>query len=277
MTVVLGVDQTGAVDAKGIPKPLCAALLDLHGGAHRLTPNVRLRSMRREDVEAAVGGKAKRVLVLVDSVLGLPAELGVPLDELLRKASSFAFEGRGYGRTTAARFFGHFLSPELQSRLLFRTARGFLPVRESERIAKANSVFLEHPFQRNVGCGSFRILKELGQGERWFSMWPAEAWGSRRFLVAEGYPSLYWRRCLQSPTRDAERMRAYLRQHFPNAPLPKTPDDADAVALVLGGLDALEKKSLRAKLPVQAATEGWILGLEPESCPRNLRAAGRRA
>lgn len=275
MTILLGVDQTGAVDGKGRPKPLSAALLFSERSAGRLVPNVRLRSMRREDVEAAVGTGAERVLVIVDSVLGLPAELAVSPDELLRRAASFTFEHRAYGRTVAARFFASFLPGELQARLLARTARGHLPVRASERLAEANSVFLEHPFQRNVGCGSFRILKELGQDERWFSFWPRERWGSHRFLVAEGYPSLYWRSCLGAATRNPRLLETYLRECHPDAPHPKTADDADAVALVLGGAAALRAGALEAKLPVTAKTEGWILGLRPDP-PANTPGRGSK-
>jgi hypothetical protein len=261
MTAFLGVDQTGATTAKGVPKPLPAALLERRGRGWRLTPNLRLRSLRPEDVEAAVGD-SPRVLIVVDAVLGLPRAVGVATETLLSKAKDFTHEGKPYGRATAARFFAQFLDADLQERLRQRTARGILPARESERLANANSVFLEHPFQRNVGCGSFRILKELARDPRWFSLWPHEAWRGR-FHVAEGYPSLYWRRVLGARTRDGEHLRTYLRQHFPAAPMPLTADDADAVALALGGRWALETGALDASLPDAARHEGWILGLEP--------------
>ena len=220
--------------------------------------------MRRSPVEALVGAVSDRVFVVVDSVLGVPAELGVDIETLLRDVRTYAFEGKAYGRVTAARFFARYLSPALQRRLLERTARGFLPVRDTERLANANSVFLEHPFQRNVGCGSYRILRDLAQDDRWFTLWPHES-SNGPVVVAEGYPSLYWRQVLGSRTRDAQRLVALLAREFPDAELPKTADDADAVLLALGARAATAAGALEAKLPAVALREGWILGLPPSA------------
>lgn len=261
MTWILGVDQTGATDSKGRPKPLPAALFVPTASGGTLRTNLRLEALRKKPVEAIVGAEAERVLLVVDAVLGLPAELGVDIDTLLEDVRAYRFDGKAFGRVAAARFFARYLPPELRVRRLERSARGHLPERISERLVAANSVFLEHPFQRNVGCGSYRILRDLAQDERWFTVWPHEA-PQGRFVVAEGYPSLYWRRVFASRTRRPERIVSYLATHFPSAEAPRTADDADAVALVLGARWALEAGALEATLPPEAACEGWILGLD---------------
>ncbi len=135
VSVILGVDQTGAVDGRGNPRPLRAALLSR--GVDRewkLRTNLQLTSLRRADV------------------LGL---------------------------------------------------------------AGANSVFSLLPYQRNIGCGSFRSLKELAQEPNWFCTWPFETLDLSPVVLAEGYPSLFWRTFLGAKKRDLSVLVSYLGLPLP--------------------------------------------------------------
>jgi len=261
IAAVVGIDQTGAVAASGEPKPLYAACLEL-GAPATLATNGRLASLREGELRRFLPSatQAGRVLVVVDSVLGLPEELGVPLARLLEDAKDFTFRSRPHGAETAYQFFRRYLPPPA-----FRREGASYPQRTAEKLAGANSVFRKHPFQKNVGCGSYRVLKDLGVGPRWFRVWPQEEAGDAQFIVVEGYPSLFWRDVLGSRVRMPEVLRHFLAESFPQAHLPKTADDADAAVLAIGGARCLEAGyfELFPRAPT-ARAEGWILGLAPE-------------
>ncbi len=253
-TSIVAVDQTGAVLPGGRAKPLCTAVFDCASG--QLTTNLRLRALNRAAVTEIVPASSPRVLVLVDAVLGLPEALDTPFDALLERAAQFTWDGKKLGRGTAAQFFRQWL-PE---------SEGPRPTRLAEELAGANSVFLQHPFQRNIGCGTFRILKDLSAGERWFSLWPHEKEARHRFVLAEGYPSHCWRAWLRAPRRRLSLLEAHLREHFPAADLPRSHDDGDAIALALGGAHFVKAGALDAQgLPGRAFVEGWIFGLDPSA------------
>jgi len=259
---ILGLDQTGAVNARNEPKALSAALLCRNRGNWELRTGLRLPSLRRQCVEALVEFEGE-VLILVDSVLGLPGSLNVSFSSLLQRAKHFEHGGKPFGRRTASRFFASFLDEALAIRLLSGSLpRTQLPSRLAETLAGANTVFLEHPFQRNIGCGTFRVLKELASEPRWFDVWPWDTKRQHRFLVAEGYPSLFWKQCLGARTRNLPTLQRFLEQNYPKAALPRTADEADAVLLALGGRRCLEEGSFAtATLPEIAWREGWIAGL----------------
>ena len=203
-----------------------------------------------------VGDGSQQVLIILDSVLGLPISLNISFSQILERARSFSFEGKEFGAKVAFHFFQTFLASNGSRKILE------FPHRHAEQITKANSVFRMHPYQRNIGCGTFRSLKDLAYDSRWFAVWPFESPDSFPILVAEGYPSYFWRTLLASKTRHLPTMSAYLKSHFPEADVPKGPNHADAIALVLGGKAALQSGYLEnIDFPPAALIEGWIFGL----------------
>jgi hypothetical protein len=77
---IVGVDQTGAVGAKGQPKPLYASLLCLSDLSLRTI--LKLPSLNYVSVRSLIGEENFPVLVVVDSVLGLP-DVAQCLEQLL--------------------------------------------------------------------------------------------------------------------------------------------------------------------------------------------------
>jgi hypothetical protein len=253
---VVGVDQTGAVGPGGRPRPLFAARLRFGRRRVELSSNLRLAGLTEAELEKIVPETAEgaRTLVVVDSALGLPRALGVPISRLLSEASRFRFRGREYGAETASRFFRRYLEDD---------AAASYPRREAEVLADANSVFQRYPFQKNIAAGTFRVLKDLGRAPRWFRLWPFEAVGGATIVVAEGYPSLLWRQLLRSRHRKLATLHAFLERELPGTELPKTPDDADAAVLALGGFACLRSGYFhRFTADAVPKREGWIVGLE---------------
>jgi hypothetical protein len=196
-------------------------------------------------------------LLLVDSALGLPKILGVPFQQLLERAREYEYQGKKYGAETASLFFQDFLDRA-------RWQNHSYPQRLAERRLNANSVFQRYPFQKNIGCGTYRILKDLSQNPGWYRVWPFDCVLEADFIIAEGYPSFLWKELLGTHTRKADRLFEFLKQHFPDTQMPRTPDDADATVLALAARQLVESDYLAKfdyeKIPKH---EGWIFGLTP--------------
>lgn len=243
--IFIGIDQTGATNAKGIPKPLPACLLfetnrKVH---HSLTT---LSSLTFAEIERALSDapadfKNKKVLICVDSALGLPAELKVSIRDLIGETQDFSYQGKSHGALTAHAFFNHFL----------KSAE--IPQRNVETLVKANSVFKLQPFQKNIGCGTYRVLKDLAQDQSWFSLWPFEQ-AKRAFTIAEGYPSYFWKTLLNAKTRDLKVIKKRTGISF------KTVDHADAFVLAGGALH-FQNDVLKPSKSALSKKEGWILGV----------------
>jgi hypothetical protein len=157
---------------------------------------------------------------------------------------------------TAINFFHRYLSPAQISSASY-------PKRWAEELAKANSVFQLQPYQRNIGCGTFRVLKELGQDKKWFDVWPYHESPDSRFVLAEGYPSLFWRTILGKKKRHIDFLSEYIQKNFHQASLPVTDDDADAAVLAIGAYKTVQSGYLNRfeSMPIHKK-EGWILGLD---------------
>ncbi len=120
-------------------------------------------------------------------------------------------------------------------------------------LTKANSVFNLHPFQKNIGCGTYRILKDLASDTTWYRIWSHHSLTKKtKVVIAEGYPSYYWKSWL----KNTRRQNKWGNYQFSNQ------DSADSFILAYAGLMLTQKKDfLKFKLPTKVKNEGWILGV----------------
>lgn len=288
MNVFIGIDQTGASISKGRAKALPLAYVDARMPTPRLkttdssgraltletfAQNAIERLLEANDVANAVDVvRSSQTAILIDSVFGLPAELGLkPGAATLRSLFSRAahHEG-GYGLKAAASFFDAIRGRDLT---------GF-PLRECEKIAGANSVFRTQPYQRNIQCGTYRIWRDLGlHGSEWVHLRYFERRRPNRPVLFEAYPSLLWRDILKLKTRNRDELTKSLTSLNFNSrdnaaliiepadlrAMIDHPDHADAGVLALGGFQLHREGLLRVtKSNDQTlAREGWITGLSP--------------
>lgn len=250
--IYIGIDQTGAVDSRGNPRPLpaCAWLPGQKTPVFRALP-----SLSRLSFEQAFRLPPRsRVTLVLDAALGLPASCGVSFEAHLARAKTYQHQSKSFGMKVAHQFFLDYLGVD---------PKAPYPKRRAEVLANANSVFRLHPFQKNISCGSFRCLKELAQDEEFRpGIWPFE--GRRNgWILLEGYPSLEWRLLYNSPTRN----RSTLERAHPRFALSRlSPDQLDAFVLAQAArkLSPRLLRDWKRRLPVPALRiEGWILGVEP--------------
>lgn len=244
--IFIGIDQTGAVNHKGKPKSLNVSLIDLRNKPIYLT-GLKLPELNRTSVQQLLREnisliKNHQVLICVDTVFGLPHELRIKPQEIMKRAKKFSFNKKNYGAETAYNFFKQFLLSE------------DIPERTVETMVKANSVFNLKPYQKNIGCGSFRIIKDLAQDPTWFSLWPFDKL-NKQFVIAEGYPSYFWRTEFNCPRRDLK----YLSEKFKKLNFANL-DQADSFVLAFSASKALDKL-FNFKLTEKIRHEGWILGV----------------
>lgn len=281
----LGIDQTGATDSKGLPKPLPVALVYKTSQSWKLVfshqgKRLDIPSVTRESLLQLLhqfphpGRDLSRTALIMDSVFGLP-QAQFPLKsggsdslfDIFKSASKFTYLGKAYGRDTAEKFFAQFLKNHRGS---------LLPRRLCEEKSGANSVFLTRPFQRNIGCGTFRIWKELGAApEKWFQVWgfdEAELHVQDGPWIFEAYPSLFWKKVLGFSSRNPKDLVRFLQTSAPRdldfqpRQLPlllEDPDLCDSVVLALSALILQEKQNGLWEIPSipHLDKEGWILGL----------------
>lgn len=281
--VYVGVDQTGAVYGAGpkkcFPKPLPTSILY----KNTLYSGLFLSAFNEVEVKALVAAtipmRNSKIFVAVDAVLGLPEECRVTFGELLEKTLQFqAVRKRRkestYGREAAFNFFLQFLKPNLRKHvagngrpiLPFR-----LPERRCERLANANSVFNRVPAQRNIGCGSYRILCDLAAGlnenDHRLRVWPHQPNldGSRtKMVIAEAYPSLMWKILGISRTRTEGDFYSFCKSELTIVSRKKvSADHIDAAVSAIGARYLIEeKKYFQAAASHEFGLEGWILGLD---------------
>lgn len=163
ISYIVGIDQTGAVDSKGKPKRLSVAILKLQKNGFVAQTNLTLNRLQLAEIKDLIKNyfpsfQNERVLICIDSVLGLPTLCKTPIRKLLTKARTFDHNGKAFGAQTAYQFYQSFV------------ANPAYPQRVAESKVNANSVFLLRPYQRNIGCGSFRTLKDLSIDSSWFSI-----------------------------------------------------------------------------------------------------------
>jgi hypothetical protein len=252
--VYIGIDQTGAVTSKGVPRDLPATILHVNNFSISIFANLKLPSMTTEEIQKlikSVYGPSQKsrapYLVCVDAALGLPEFTGTSFSDLKLKVAHFEKGGKKYGARLAHDFFRSFLGEMSRD------------IRTIEKITGSNSVFNLHPYQKNIGCGTFRILKDLTRSDGKYSVWPFEDFNSAGCAIAEGYPSLYWKALFGLKKRSLEDLKKLVPQlQFTSV------DSADSFVLALAGL--LYHKQI-LKIPSQhiCRREGWILGVPYEA------------
>ena len=250
LQIFIGIDQTGAVDSKGRPKPLNVSLIDLRKKRPAYFTNLKISSLDKKNIEALLREhiaefSTQHVLICVDTVFGLPQELKTPFMRILKDAKDYTFQGKSFGSQVAHSFFVKYLISKQ------------VPIRKVEGLVKANSVFNLHPFQKNIGCGSFRIIKDLAQDPGWFSLWPFHKL-TKQYIICEGYPSYFWKNLLNSKIRDLK----FLKEKFKTLDF-KNLDQADSFVLAYGASKNVEQL-LNFRLPTKFNKEGWILGVPLE-------------
>ena len=248
--IFIGIDQTGAVNSRGIPRQLDASIIDCSFSRPRYFTGLKLPQMTHAEISLLLTTTlpkfaSQNVLICVDSVFGLPKALDVSPAQIFEQIRNYTHLGKHYGAITAHAFFTEFLRD------------GVIEHREVERKVKANSVFRLKPFQRNIGCGSYRVLKELSQDTTWFDLWPHQALQSQ-YAIAEGYPSYFWKHLLGAKSRDL----TYLKKKFKHLNF-KTTDEADSFVLAYGAMNSLHQLDSKRIHP-SAQKEGWILGVPYE-------------
>jgi hypothetical protein len=243
----IGIDQTGAVDVRGRPKPLPATILDCRKNLLFKT-DLKLSGLRHHELIDLIcshfsGFKSTdQVLVCVDSVFGLPESLQVKPQEVFSKIKNYHFQNKAYGATVAHSFFTQFLKSHE------------IPQRSVEQKVKANSVFKLKPFQKNISCGSFRVLKDLSEDLSWFSLWPFEK-PTQQFVIAEGYPSYFWKVWIGAKHRDLNFLHNKFGIQLDSA------DSADSFVLAYGSYLSRSQIFLPTNNRL-ASKEGWILGVD---------------
>jgi hypothetical protein len=285
-TTFIGIDQTGASTAKGQrAKPLPCVLLYGHQKRWILETHnqddlpLKLLSFNQLEIKRLLHSFSlheKKTALIVDCVMGLPqatwpsGKSGSPiLWELFTQAASC----NSYGRDAAEQFF---------SNLLRASGQKTIPVRECESKAKANSVFLARPYQKNIQCGTYRIWRDLGSEaqvsfdkQKWLQFYNFDSFtDTDQPWFFEGYPSLLWRDLLKARSRNTEELKDRAQQLVGTQIivsekswdlLSKNADYADAAVLAIGAF-YLQNKNHLLQAPSKTlsellAKEGWIMGL----------------
>lgn len=241
--VYLGIDQTGAVDSKGRPKKLPVCILV--GNEIQFS---QMAHFSKAEIQNLIGTKDLSGLrIVIDCVLGLPKELGISWRQALPETLNYP----GFGRKPAQEYFRHL-------------AQGKFYQRKIEVLLKANSVFQEHPFQKNIQTGTFRFWKEMAQDPDWF--FAAGLSGEikkNRVPVFEGYPSYSWKKLFKTFHREPQSLGKILAFAYPdlqwNQKLQKHVDTdknfGDSFVLALAG-----KLECHQDIKKRASVEGSILG-----------------
>lgn len=243
--IYLGIDQTGAIDQKGRPKPLPACLIK-NNQIHLFY----LESFSQKALETYIDRKKfHRLLICADCVLGLPKSLSINWRQALTHIENF----EGYGRNPASRYF-KFL------------AKGKEPRRAIEIACGANSVFKEKPFQKNIQTGTYRFWKDISKNKSDFYAPTLEnQFHPQQLKVFEGYPSLSWKLLFSVKKRRPQDLRKLLKKRFPAIKfqmqhlrmVEKDPNLADALLLAL-----TMRKFRREALLIKPHVEGSILGFK---------------
>ncbi len=239
----MGIDQTGAVDRKGKPRPLPACLIR--------NKSVTFFSLsefsKKEILDKVQPSKDEEILICVDCVLGLPKALKLTWRDALKRLKNF----EGYGMQVAQNYFREIGNGKVQRR-------------EIEIACNANSVFKEKPFQKNIQTGTYRIWKDISSSEADFFAPALEKRSNpSQILIFEGYPSLSWRILFNSPRRQPLELSKIIaiqkvairwtKEH--QAKVDQDPNFADAFVLAM-----TMKKFKTAALSTKPSVEGWILG-----------------
>ncbi len=295
----LGIDQTGARDSKGQPKPLPSCLIfedQIHffylktlSKSHIVQQITFLSSKKGKTKDKIPVGPSEshravnQIIICLDCVIGLPKSLGLKW----RKAVNSTLSEPGYGRETARIFFERILNktksiesslpsirPQSVKPLNYQVNQAAFPRRECEIRLKANSVFQSHPFQKNIQTGTFRLWKELAQSPNDFYAPAVEPspkqsrskkQGSDQPIpIFEGYPSHSWRIIFGVKARDPENLNKLMGTHFPKLKWTKSHQtqvsrDSNLGDALVLALTLLKLQSELSKTINTKSSEGFIL------------------
>ena len=238
----IGIDQTGAIKTNGHPKslPLCV-IFQKKTIINKTLPKLSLEEIKKFVLEnLKLDIQSVKTLICIDSVMTLPAPLNLTHRQILQEIKNYSFENKPYGALTAFHFFN---SLNNKSQIESRTI---------EKQLGANSVFKLKPFQKNIGCGSYRILKDLSLDPDWYQLWPVEK-KKVNVTICEGYPSYYWKLFCNLPTRNLSKIKKITQLNFKNQ------DFADSFILAKAA-QKLGPEMQSVRLPQISKIEGWVLG-----------------
>jgi len=246
--VYIGIDQTGAVNRLGKPKALPLCLME----GNRVE-FFYLETFSKESIFKTLKlSPTQKIVACVDCVLGVPQELGLTW----RKALELIKPWEGFGRESARSFF-------------LKLGGGQIFSRRVEIQSRANSVFKEHPFQKNIQTGTYRFWKEIASSAEDFAVpFLGEVVTADKIPLYEGYPTLSWKLIFGVKCRMPDRLPLLIEKSFPDlvvsqeslSLLKSDPNFADAFVL------ALSLKQFRRVSPQEEVfrIEGWILGQDIE-------------
>jgi hypothetical protein len=259
----IGIDQTGAVDSKGNPKPLPTSLIIKTKNNYQINTNLYIKSLDKESILQLVKSEENlsKTFILVDSVLGLPLEdtINDQIKKIFKTASDFSFNNKRFGAEVAYQFFN--------SLLINKKSKNY-PQRKIEIITKANSIFKLKPFQRNIGCGTFRVWKDLAKNTNWYNIWPVNKLDKNKCIIAEGYPSYYWKNLVLAKRGDSKALLKFIetnlkvKVNFGDNKDFKTIDHMDSCILSLKAALASEKDFYLDESQKILKKEGWIFGVK---------------
>jgi hypothetical protein len=262
---ILGIDQVGATVGRR-PKRLPYALLVNQGGVWILRKPPKLCAqglahLNKEALDLLIPDwKLKKGVIAVDAVLGLARECSVSQTKLKVRFKE-ARQKYSYGKSSGEKHFASYCS-ELSSTNF--------PRRLCEMRAKANSVFVTIPAQKNIQTGTHRIWLDLGEDTSWFELWPSGR-DSAAVVVAEVYPSFLWKNIFGFSQREPEMVSKVFKHaqvRVANALLKiyREPNWADSAVAALGAKQILESGPKELWLAPKnnrcAKYEGWMLGLK---------------
>ena len=240
----IGIDQTGAVNRLGKPKPLPVCTI-LNNQVNFLY----LETFSKKCLIETLGIKSKqKMAICLDCVLGLPQELNLPW----QKALELIRTSEGFGRKSASQFFK-------------KLGGGQIFARQVEIKSQANSVFKEFPFQKNIQTGTYRFWKEIAESQNDFAVpFLRDSITADKISLYEGYPSLSWKLLFHLKYRNPKKLPALIKDFFPElviSPpalkmLKKDENLADAFVLAL----SLKNFKRTSFLKPGYENEGWILG-----------------
>ena len=244
MSYFIGIDQTGAVDTKGLPKKLSASIIIEKSNSRKIYLNLNLNSLTLDGLRELfaflnIEFFPERTFICVDSVLGFNHKYNLKIRDVIAKAKNYSYQNKTYGANTAHQFFQSLIigKPQLS--------------REIELKLGANSVFNLKPYQKNIGCGTYRILKELSLNQNWYTVWPFESQKKNKVIICEGYPSYSWKRYAKINKRNLnEIQKTFPKLKFMNQ------DFADS--FILAWTIMKNKQKVKKKMN---SNEGWILGV----------------
>lgn len=195
-SIFVGIDQTGAIDRKGRPYPLPACAIVESEIIFFCIP-----TLCKKEIFANIPiCLPESLFVCIDCVLGLPNAIPISWNEALFRIA----ESRNYGKKPASEFFK-------------ALGQGSAPRRQIEKLCKANSVFNEKPFQKNIQTGTYRLWKDISLNRNDFWVPALEARNSKEQIpLYEGYPTLSWKRIFKVKKRSPELLAQLVKAHFPN-------------------------------------------------------------